>query len=1433
MKEDRSRKQASSRLRRVLLIWATLILCNSVSISFSQDLHSRFERLGSENTSIQDSHGMDISFNRISVDQGLPTSTVYSIFQDSRGFMWFGTTAGLCRYDGHTFKVYDPTPIYAGSMFVEDARGSIWFIPAGGELHRLNVITESVTRYHIGLGHRTYLIFKDAADDIWVGTKGDGLAKYVPSADSFLVFTHDPANSASICNDSVYAICQDKQRNLWIGTAHGMDRCDSKEGVFLHSDQLGGNWIRSIIQAKDSTLWLGTDDGLCKFDASTGNLERYRNKVHERNLIHSVHATGPNEVWLAAGTLIERFDNITKAFRVLKGSYSDEPMRAGNGTDSILFDDRKQRRWVVTSAGLALFDRRDETLKVFKPNSEEPHAIPEGYITAITEDNAGNLWFGTQTGGVCFLDHMSVPFQHVSQYPFDKIHLTNASVSAIVEESAGIVWVGSHDGLDRLNLSTGALIHYEADPTAHDSLKDGRILALLEDSSGIIWIGTSGGLCRLNTATGKFAFLEQNAEHAGLSASQEIVSICIDAGGTMWLGGGIGSGLLERFDRSTCTFNNYYFCGHRGYSGMHSNPIGTILEDREHILWFAGLGLGVFDRKNGQVRYFRHDPKDASSLGSDNVSSLCEDRTGNLWVGLETGLDQLDRTTGRFTHVSVRDGLASEMIYNLIEDNCGSTKGMRGPGNLWLATPRGISRFNPVTREIRNYGPAEGVPIAPSEFVHCCFRSRDGHLYFGGTDGFVRFHPDDVRDNQFIPPIVITSFKKFNVEANLDSAITQKKTIELVYSEKVISFEFAALNFTHPDKNEFAYQMEGFDSEWVYCGTQRSVMYTNLHPGTYTFRVKGSNNDGVWNEQGTSVAVIITPPWWKTKLAYCLYALAFVIIVYLGWRIQMRRMDTKHALEMAEFEAKKLHEVDEMKSRFFTNISHEFRTPLTLILGPVKQIADTIEDEKTKDELKIVHRNARRLLQLVNQLLDISRLESGSMQLHAVRQNIISLLRAFVSAFSSYAERKKITLRFNTTDDEIIAFVDKEIIEKTISNILSNALKFTPEGGLVEVSVTKNEEQADVQICDTGIGIPKDEIPKIFDRFYQVDGSHTRAEEGTGIGLALAKELIELHKCKIRVESELGKGTTVTVSIPLGTKHLRPEEMSESIQTDEEVYHTEAVSGSFVEERTGRASIVSIPGGKKATVLIVEDNDDMRRYIGSNLEEEYAVLEAKDGEEGWNKSTEYTPDMIVTDVMMPKMDGFELCRRIKTDERTSHIPVIILTAKAAGSDKMEGLETGADDYILKPFEHEELKTRIRNLIEQRHRIHEHFRKKGILELDEVEITPVDRKFLEKVFHIIEENIPNTSFSVESLAEMGAVSRAFLHKKVVSLTGEPPVELIRRMRLTRAAEMLEKKGGNISEIALEVGFSNPAYFSECFKKQFGVSPSKYPCRSVLN
>ncbi|RPH90521.1 MAG: response regulator, partial [Calditrichaeota bacterium] len=700
---------------------------------------------------------------------------------------------------------------------------------------------------------------------------------------------------------------------------------------------------------------------------------------------------------------------------------------------------------------------------------------------------------------------------------------------------------------------------------------------------------------------------------------------------------------------------------------------------------------------------------------------------------------------------------------------------------------------------------------------------------------------DSIRENSHIPSIVITDFLLFNKSVTpgekspLKKTITETSEIILAHDQDVFSFEFAALDFTHPEQNKYAYKMEGIDPDWVYTdASRRFATYTRLSSGHYTFRVKGANNDGVWNETGTAVRITIIPPWWLTLWAYFIYGFVILAILISTWRLQLKRVHIRHELTMQRLESQKLHEMDSLKSRFFANISHEFRTPLTLILGPLSSMIEKIDDYAIKQELDMMQRNARRLQRLINQLLDLSKIEAGKMTLLARYENVVVLLNRIVQSFESQLKMKGIDLQFNAQPKTIFAYVDVEKMENIFYNLLSNAVKFTPTGGSIRINEAvandlhlsgehSGDQVLQITVSDTGIGIPPDRLDKIFDRFYQVDDSHTRAFEGSGIGLALTKELVGLHRGKISVQSELKKGTVFTVFLPLGKEHLKPEEIISEKFVQDSDDELSAVEPCLLGERKDK---IKSHDRTLPIILLIEDNWDMRLYMRDCLVDNYQMLEAGDGEEGKQNAVDRIPDLIICDVMMPKMDGFELCRLLKSDERTSHIPIILLTARASLESKIKGLELGADDYLIKPFEAKELRVRVKNLIALRQRLRERFSRAVLLQPDDIAVTPMDLKFVKRLLEVLEQNMGDDDFNVSQLSRRVGLSRMQLHRKLHALTGQSTTDFIRRFRLQRAAVLLRQGGGSVTEVAFGVGFKSLSYFTSSFRRQFGELPSKY-------
>jgi len=1280
-------------------------------------------------------------------------------------------------------------------------------------------------------------ILQDKTGFMWIGT-WSGL--YRCDGYSFISYKHDPDDTSSIANNTLSTLYVDKAGVLWIGSLVGLDKLDQASGTFKHytpnpsasgSDVSKSVW--HICEGKDGALWIVTGDGLCRFDRATGAFTYLGQDTTNPGSVSigSIYEDRDGSLWFGTAIGLAKYDFETGKFTYCWSDPSNRHKLGINSTSihwiNAICGDDTGKLWLGTSGGLVEYNPKERTFVNYRygPTELLNPQHPGNRIASICQDVvSGALWIGSHEGLFSF-DRRSKTF----------VRQLDEGTNSVYSERSGTLWLGTHTAIKKLNRTKLPFRKYPMGDIA---------CALVNGNGGALWIYAykKGGWLQFDTRKEQFVPYSFGTDYLYYVYPEGDLSL-LTRDGSFYIRDTLGNRVFflgpswkdfnHSFSYGWKTSRGYYVGTHAG--GLYlfdprtqgvtevknlTRGIYCIYEDTFGFLWIATRGGGLFCYDQAKNTFAEFAPENGGPPrgSAREVNQIYEDKKARLWFATISGLDRYERSTNSFSHLTERNGLPSDNIRGILEDE---------HGYMWLSTPKGIIKFDPETHHFKSYDASYGLELASDVYYGWGCKARNGEMFFGGAAGFSRFHPDSIKDNAYIPPVVITSFKKF------DKPYPLSDDIALPHNENFISFEFAALSYVSPERNQYAYKMEGVDEAWVNAGTRRYASYPNLDPGKYVFRVKGSNSEGIWNEAGTSIVIVISPPWWKTAWAYGFYALVLLSAGYYTWKLQVRRIHTRHEYEMTRFEAAKLHEVDEMKSRFFANISHEFRTPLTLILGPVKQMMNASEDERARDELRIVHRNASRLLELVNQLLDLSRLESGNMKLQASPRNIVPLVRGLTQSFCSYAERKRITLNVTSTNEEIVVYIDRDKIEKILTNLLSNAFKFTPEGGLIEVSVVKDEECVKVRISDTGIGIPAEKISRIFDRFYQVDGSHTREQQGAGIGLSLTKELVEVHKAKIDVESTEGKGSTFVIRIRLGKDHLKPEEICEP---EKEVKQARPAGGQDVllqEEMTYREDtkaakpeIGLFTETEKEILLIVEDNADVRYYIKTNLHKEYRILEAIDGEDGWNKSIEHVPDVIVSDVMMPKMDGFKLCDKLKTDERTSHIPVILLTAKASSQDKMEGFDTGADDYIMKPFEPEELRARIRNLIEQRKRIHEHFRKGGLFEIDGEHITPVDQQFLQRTAAIITAHIADTSFGVEVLAAEMAVSRSLLLKKIEALIGEPPNELIKRTRLNKAAKLIENRFGNMSEIALEVGFRNPSYFAECFKKQFGFSPSQY-------
>ena len=1331
-----------------------------------------------------------LKFELLSTKDGLPSNWVDAILQDRQGFIWFGTFHGLARYDGYEFRNFSGNPLDTNSIgnrrvfdLVEDSNESLWAVAENG-LFNLNRNSGKLKRIRIAPNRSQVTRLLNADSLLWINT-GVELFTFNKHTKGVKRYPHDPYEKKSF----IYTIFEDNAGSIWISTSDGLKRLDTATETFRRF--------------------------------SLGKPQYY-------NQVIDAHVDEQGIIWLLSLFDLSSLDPLTRTVK----KYQSNLSAAAGGFQWTLCEDSNGYLWIGSwQKDIIVFNPKTERFARVQPSPNDPHSLPENIIRKIYRDRSGNLWFGTSHNGVAKLAVHAAPFK---QYDLGDTY----NVSAIAEDSSGSLFVGTWGDYVLREKKSGG---FRKLPIPVGKPLSGTILKLYADRKGTVWGGSlESALIRFDAVTDGFKFVP---------VSRGIAAIFEDSAHRLWVGTE-GAPSLGIYDRQEGTFR--FLNTDSTFGKIRTDVIKTFLEDSRGSLWIGG-SKGLFridniDKWGGEpnpnlnIVHYRHNPDDSTSLSSNSVLCLYEDQGGNLWVGTGVGLNKFSRDKEEFTRFFIADGLPSDQIDKILEDN---------KGNLWLSTPVALCwvDLSGESPHFRNYD--------FNGSVNTIYKRRSGEILVGTTKGFLGFFPDSLRDNPNIPPVAITGFKINNKSLQLDTTISRKKHIILPHDQNFFSLEFAALEFTAPEKNQYAYMMEGLETNWNYIRTRRFGNYTNVAPGSYLFRVKASNNDGVWNEEGTSLRITILPPWWETWWAYSIYVALILGTLYGLRRYELSRQRFKHHLELKNVEAEKFLELDKMKSHFFANISHEFRTPLTLIKGPIERWLPEIERPEMRQDFEMTQRNTNRLLKLVNQLLDISRLESGKMKLQARSENIVELTRQLTMAFESLASVNDIELRFTSPEEPITVYVDREHYEKIITNLLSNALKFTPKGGKVivdcgfgiaDLSKSPAKEQPKIQnpkseigefvrigVKDTGAGIPAGHLPHIFDRFYQAGDSYAKDLQGSGIGLALTKELVELHHGKIEVVSEVGQGTEFTIWLPLGKEHLQENEIADfgiRISDQKEENASLELSEPMVESNALKKPSIeksAIPNPKSEIVLIVEDNPDMRSYIRELLVESYKVVEATDGQKGFEKAAEIIPDIIVSDVMMPVMDGFQFCEKIKTDERTSHIPVILLTAKSSGESKVEGLETGADDYLIKPFDSAELKVRLKNLIEQRRKLRERFRQEITLEPNEIAITSADAQFLQKVMDAVEQNI-ESEYGVAELSNEVGMSRSQLHRKIRALTDQSPVEFIRCIKLKRAAALLEQHSGNISEIAYQVGFNNPAYFAECFHKLFGVSPKEYSTQS---
>jgi len=1358
----------------------------------------------------------DINFHRLTVEDGLSNGNVNQIFQDSKGFIWMCTDDGLNLYDGYSFKIYKHSAADTNSIS----------------------------------NNNTLSIIEDQNGTLWIGTH-NGLNSFDRSKQIFKKYFFNQNDPQSISQNHIPCMCIGLNKQLYLGTDNGLNSYNAQTDNFTRynvvkdkSGNLRGNSISSLKCDKNGIIWMSEYfGGLTRLNPTNGVLKNYPINPENgpvKNIITSICPAPDGNIWLGlySGEIVD-FNPASEYAEYYQNS--NKGLIENNAVKGIF--QQGDILWFLKGKSLACMNIRDRKTSIFNNDQFNPKSFPKGSPLSISKSKDDNIWIGIE--GVAVFNPKAEKFSSCYfKLPKESSKVKQNFATSFLKDIKDNLYVGTFlDGLIKLNLNTGNFIRLTTPSVFSSSV----ISSIYPRKDGNYWITTSKGLVLFDPEYSRvLKHYTHNPNDTNSLYHEAAEFVCEDKKGKIWIS---TQESLDVLDPATNTFSHFTRANLKGLSHY---KVTSIFCDKDGQIWVGTYnGLNKIDPNTFTITTYGTSLLKENELSDLFISSngIYQDKKGFIWISTKNGLNKFNTETNSFTTYFQADGLLSDNVSQVIEDNS---------GNLWVTSASGITKINFENKIFRNYTSSDGLDISTAAL----YKDNNGYLYLGGRhENFYRFHPDSIHDNLIEPEVYITNFLLFNKPVGvfpydkyspLKQNIQNTKEIVLNYKQSDFAFEFTALNYYLPGKNRFAYIMEGYNEEWIYTNANRRIAnYTNLNHGEYVFRVKASNNDGVWNETGISVKIKILPPPWKTSLAYLLYAILILALLSFSRYIMIRQINLKNSLTFEHLEREREKEFHQIKTKFFTNISHEFRTPLTLISGPInKLISSAKKNNANKEQLNyyyLIERNVNRLAQLTNQLLDFRKIETGTMKLEICQGDLVSYTKGITGRFIQFAESKNINLKFSSSEKEIDAWFDPDKLDKVVSNLLSNALKFTPDNGNISILMeTSPENTANVriQVKDSGIGIAKEHQNDIFDRFYQVDSSSKSLFEGTGIGLALAKDLITLFNGTIRVESTQGNGSLFIIDFPADlrsssakvTIHKKFEPSVSPFDLTNDNLESEDQEGS--ENFDSASKKQSLPELKnKPIVLIIEDNKDLRFFISDTLKEFFTIEEAENGDRGIEKAIDIIPDIIISDVRMPVKDGIEVVRILKKDNRTSHIPLILLTALSSIDSKLKGFESGADDYITKPFNQDLLLLKVRNIVTSREKQKEFLlksiegridpsKKKNSLQPKEIFVNNIDEEFLQNALEIVEQNISDPDFNVEKFSTAIGMEASTLYKKLMALIDMPPGEFIRDIRMKRSAQLLKQNRIPISEIAYMVGFDSPNYFSKVFRKYYNISPTDF-------
>ncbi|MCZ2489110.1 two-component regulator propeller domain-containing protein [Aquirufa antheringensis] len=1321
-------------------------------------------------------------YERLSTASGLSQSSVYKIIQDKQGFLWFATGDGLNRYDGHNFKIYrndpsDPTTLSGSEIFTvaQDDEGNLWVGTRNSGLNKIELATGKITRITKGPGGQD-LSNSNIPSILNIGKGRMGVAVLGVGYLVYDIRTNQVISAESEWKNTivkeVVRLFKHSSGTVWMGTRTGYLVSQLNAHSFIpYQFGANNNRVRALFETKNGDILVGTD-----------------------------------------GRGIYRFTPKTQQFKVVFYRASD-PLSRQNIVTSIA-KDALQNLWIGTDNGVYKLNGEDFKSYTNIPSNPDPElGLSSNSVMSLFTDANQNTWVGTWEAGLNISFFQKPRFAVLRYKPNTLQGLLSNKVSTLLADGDQGVWVGSNVGLSYFNHKSGQVTHYlqSASSNKLNSTETYDVNFIHPSGDGGVWVGLWGKGINLFTKE------RQLKDYPFKPGVREANFNTLENFNSEFLLGTQGMGVVA-FNPMTKQYRVPF--AELGKKNFLNKSIAAIrvLNGKEIWVGTVGFGLYVFDVSNRKLRHYVKS-EEIGALSYNHVNKIYQDRQKRIWVMTQGGgLNQYLGAGKGFKVFTVNNGLGSNSLRGMVED---------AKGDMWFSTNGGISKMDGKTLKFVNFEEADG--LQGKEFMtNAVAKNSQNWLFFGGVNGLNYLKSDSLRMRLDVPPVYFTKLKIFNkeVEAGEDNSplrvdILSTKHLVLQPNQSVFSLDFVALEYQRPKNNRYAYYLDGFENEWNLVGTQRTVTYTNLSPGDYIFKVKASNSDGIWAEKPYELKITVLPPWYRTWWAYLLYLVLLAAVIYAFIREVQVREAFRTDLRLKEIEKERIQELEQVKTHFFTNISHELRTPLTLITSPLEKYflsnASLNKDQKTK--INSIYQNAQKLLRLINQLLDLSKIESGNVQPVVEKHDLVRQLHSIKQSFDAYAQQKQIKLKWDAPVESLFVYYDADIIEKCVTNLLSNAFKFTPEDGIIGIRLELHKvykgaseyiNRVSIHVSDTGKGISAEHRQHIFDRFYQIPEKVDRV--GTGVGLSLCKELIEVHRGSIEVQSDLGAGSDFKIQFPVTLEAFDPAWVKSGSKEVKELQSQLVDSAQVIKQ-------------EKQILLIVEDHEEMRAFIREIFERSFQVIEADRGEAGLEMALTYLPDVVITDWMMPGMSGVNLCKQIRKNAKTSHIPVVILTSKSSQESQIEGMQSGADDFISKPFHADILELRVAKLLEAKERLRKSWQD-SVLNQDLQQAFVFEDEFLSKATQVVIEHLEEADFDVEHLEQAMDMSKMQLYRKLKMLTSLAGNEFIRSIRLQQARLLLEKGSLNVSEVAYQVGFNDPAYFTRAFKKQYGHSPKTF-------